>query len=116
MMNILEEANKIVNERSQEKERQYGPFNQSMDRMRNIFNAMTGLNLTTEHMFDAMIALKLSRESYSHKEDTLLDLVGYVGAKNNYINRKILDAMPFPDGEDAIDEEDFKAQFYNNED
>ena len=27
IMNILEEANNIVNKRSEEKERQYGPFN-----------------------------------------------------------------------------------------
>ena len=30
MANILEQANKIVNERSEEKERQYGPFQASM--------------------------------------------------------------------------------------
>lgn len=84
-MNILEKANSIVNERSEEKERQYGSFDESMDKMRDIFNAMTGLNLTTEHMFKAMIALKLSREAHSHKEDNLLDAVAYIGALNNYI-------------------------------
>ena len=29
-MNILEEANKIINLRSEEKERMYGPFDESM--------------------------------------------------------------------------------------
>ena len=37
-------------------------------------------------MFMAMIALKLSRESYNHKEDNLLDAVAYIGALNNYEN------------------------------
>ena len=87
MSNILEKADQIVNHRSEEKERQYGPFEESMERMKNIFNAMTGLNLKTEHMYQAMIALKLSRESYNHKEDNLLDAVAYMGAMNNYLEK-----------------------------
>lgn len=85
-MNILEQADKIVNHRSEEKERQYGPFSECMERMRDIFNAMTGHNLTTEDMFKAMVAMKLAREFYSHKEDNLLDLCAYVGGLNNYIS------------------------------
>lgn len=84
-MNILKKADQIVNERSEEKERQYGPFNETMDRMRDIFNAMTGLQLETKHMFQALIALKLSREAHAHKEDNLLDAVAYMGAMNNYL-------------------------------
>lgn len=87
-MNILDRANQIVNFRSEEKERQYGPFSQSMDHMRDIFNSMTGLNLTTENMFDALIALKLSRLRFSYQEDSMLDMLAYIGAKNNYINEK----------------------------
>lgn len=90
-MNILEKANEIVNQRSEEKTRQYGSFDESMDKMRDIFNAMTGLNLTTEHMFKAMIALKLSREAHSHKEDNLLDCVAYIGALNNYLENNKLE-------------------------
>lgn len=44
-MNILERANEIVFERSEEKERQYGPFDESMEKMKNIFNAISGLDL-----------------------------------------------------------------------
>ena len=84
-MNILEKADEIVNQRSEEKNRQYGSFDESMDRMRDIFNAMTGLQLETKHMFQAMIALKLSREAHAHKEDNLLDAVAYMGAMNNYL-------------------------------
>lgn len=88
MKNILKRANEIVNERSEEKERQYGSFDESMDRMKDIFNSMTGLDLTTEHMFKAMIALKLSREAFSHREDNLLDAAAYIGALNNYLQKK----------------------------
>lgn len=87
-MNILKQANKIVNERSEEKERMYGNFNDSMDKAAELFNSMTGLKLTAIEMFKALIALKLSRESFNHKEDNLLDAVAYIGALNNYINNK----------------------------
>ena len=85
-MNILDRANKIVNERSEEKTREYGPFADCMERMRDLFNAMTGHSCSTEDMYKAMIAMKLSREAYKHKEDNLLDTAAYVGALNNYIN------------------------------
>ena len=90
MSNILEQADQIVNHRSEEKERMYGPFAESMERMKNIFNAMTGLDLKVEHMYQAMIALKLSRESYNHKEDNLLDCVAYICAMNNHIENQDL--------------------------
>jgi len=84
-MNILDRANKIVNERSEEKAREYGPFADCMERMRDLFNAMTDHDCSTEDMYKAMIAMKLSREAHKHKEDNLLDIAAYVGALNNYI-------------------------------
>lgn len=87
MSNILEIANKIVNERSEEKERQYGPFNLSMEKAALIYNLMSpkGEQITTAGMYRAMIALKLSREAHAHKEDNLLDAVAYIGALNDYL-------------------------------
>lgn len=87
-MNILEKANKIVNLRSEEKERQYGPFEEGMERATQIFNAMTGLNVDASVLYKALIALKLSRESYNHKEDNLLDAVAYLASLNNYLINK----------------------------
>lgn len=85
---ILKEADEIINNRSEEKERQYGPFSEGMDRAASIFNGMTGLNVTGREMYMALIALKFSRESYNHKRDNLLDAVAYIGALDNYINEK----------------------------
>lgn len=85
-MNILKEANKIVNERTEEKERQYGPFSEGMRRAASIMSGMTGREFTAQDMYKALVALKLSRESYNHKEDNLLDAVAYLGALNNYEN------------------------------
>ncbi len=83
-MNILEEANKIINLRSEEKERMYGPFEEGMERAAMIASGATGKNITASDMYICLVALKLSRQSYNHKEDNLLDAVAYLGALNNY--------------------------------
>lgn len=84
--NILQEANDIVNNRSQEKERQYGPFNESMERAAKIASLMIGKEITAYDMFNCMIAMKLSRQSHTTKTDNLLDACAYIGALQNYIN------------------------------
>lgn len=86
-MNILEQANKIVYDRSEEKERMYGPFEEGMKRAAMILSGMTGLNINADIMYKAMIALKLSRQSYNHKEDNLLDAVAYISSLNDYLNK-----------------------------
>ena len=87
-MNILEKANEIVNTRSEEKERQYGPFEEGMYRAAKILSGMTGMDISIDLMYKALVALKLSRESYNHKEDNLLDAVAYLGSLNNFHNNK----------------------------
>lgn len=84
-MNILDEANKIVNERTEEKTRQYGTFSEGMERAAAMVSAMRGKPFNAHDMFAAMIALKLSRQSYNFKTDNLLDCVAYMGAWENYI-------------------------------
>lgn len=93
MSNILEKANQIVNERSEEKERQYGPFKASMAKAAVIYNLISpeGQAITTAGMYRAMIALKLSREAYAHKEDNLLDAVAYMGSMNDYLEEHELE-------------------------
>ena len=86
MSNILEQANSIVNHRSEEKAREYGPFGEGMERAASICSGMTGKDFTAHDMFAALIALKFSRQSYNHKEDNLLDAAAYIGAWQNYIN------------------------------
>ena len=41
MGNILYRANQIVNERSEEKERQYGPFSESMKKAAEMYNLIS---------------------------------------------------------------------------
>ena len=82
-MNILREADRIVNERSLEKERQYWDFRTSMQKASIIASCSTGKEITESDMYLIMVALKLSRESHSHKEDNLLDACAYLWALNN---------------------------------
>ncbi|MAF25247.1 hypothetical protein CL634_06695 [bacterium] len=88
-MNILKKANEIINERSEEKERQYGPISEGFERAAMIMSGMTGKNITAEDMFAAMLALKFSRHSYNYKEDNFLDAAAYLGAWNNYVQGKM---------------------------
>ena len=87
-MNILEKADQIVNRRSEEKEREYGPFSEGMEKAAAIASLIANKPISAELIYVALISLKLSRESYCHKEDNLLDLVAYIGALNNYIQEK----------------------------
>jgi hypothetical protein len=84
-MNILDEANKIVNKRSEEKEREYGPFSEGMRRAASIASGMSGKDVSAHDMYIALVALKLSRQSYTFKDDNLLDAVAYLGAWQNFI-------------------------------
>jgi|TARA_R110001583_G_scaffold180194_1_gene337209 hypothetical protein len=88
MPNILNEANQIVNNRSEEKERQYGPLGEGFERAAMIASGMSGRNWNADDMFIAMIALKFSRQSYNFKEDNLLDAAAYIGGWQNYIDEQ----------------------------
>lgn len=87
-MNILKQADEIINERSEEKERQYGPFSEGMERAAMIAKGMTGKDISAKDIYAILVALKLSRHSYNYKEDNLLDAVAYLGALNNYELKK----------------------------
>lgn len=86
-MNILEEANNIINLRSEEKEREYGPVNESIAKAAEVASILCNKKITTEDFFKCLIALKISRMGYSNKEDTLLDACAYIGALNNFYRK-----------------------------
>jgi len=82
--NILKQANDIVNNRSEEKERKYGPFDESMIKTAQLASLMSNKTITTIDCFHVLIALKLSRESHCHQRDNLLDAAAYIGAMDNF--------------------------------
>ena len=83
---ILQQADSIINDRSEEKERMYGPFSEGKRRAAMIATGMTGKEFTGSDIYAAMVALKLSRHSYSYKRDNLLDACAYIGALDNYVD------------------------------
>ena len=85
-MNILFKAHNIIFERGEEKERQYGPIDQSMKKAAKTASLLCNKKITTEDFYKCMVALKISRLSYSTKKDTLLDAVGYLAALDKYKN------------------------------
>lgn len=85
-MNILEEADNIINHRTGEQARTYGPFIECNERIAKIASLLCNKEITTKDIYMFQIALKLGREAYSHKEDNLLDVCAYIGALNNYYN------------------------------
>ena len=88
MSNILKQADEIINNRSEEKQRQYGPLGEGFERAAMIASGMSGRTWNADDIFIAMIALKFSRQSYNFKEDNLLDAVTYIGGWQNYINEQ----------------------------
>lgn len=89
--NILEHSNDIIFGRKEEKEREYGPFDESMDEAAKIASIMTNKHIATEDMYKILIALKLGRLKYNNKYDTILDAIGYLAGLNDYVikNSKI---------------------------
>lgn len=85
-MNILEQANQIVNLRSEEKERKYGPFAKCNEKAAKIASVLCDRTVTTREIYYFQIALKLARESYAHSRDNLLDAAAYIGALDNFEN------------------------------
>lgn len=84
-MNILKKANEIINERSEEKEREYGPMSETNRQAAIICSVLSKRKVTTIDIYHMQISLKLAREGWSHKEDNLLDAVAYIGGLNNYL-------------------------------
>lgn len=84
-MNILLEANDMVYGDRAKKTAEYGPFSEGMAKAAAMANLM-GSNVSAGDVFNVMIALKLTRNSYKYKEDNLLDACAYISGLNDYSN------------------------------
>ena len=85
--NILEKANDIVFNRSEEKDRQYGNFSESMIKTATIASILSNKEITPDDCYNVMIGLKLAREGNAHKEDNILDVIGYLAQKNTELQK-----------------------------
>jgi len=100
-MSLIDKANKIINDRSEEKERQYGPMTEGMQNASSIAESIqiaVNIHSISDDMslssFRYLFGLKLSREKYNHKEDNMLDAIAYRIAEINAL-REIRNEEPF---------------------
>lgn len=83
-INILKKANQIIFERVEEKEREYGPIDESIAKAARIASELCNKEISPEDFYKCLIALKISRMAYNTKEDTMVDCVAYIAALDNY--------------------------------
>tara|TARA_R110002110_G_scaffold107847_10_gene269751 strand:- start:2396 stop:2680 length:285 start_codon:yes stop_codon:yes gene_type:complete len=86
-MNILKKAYEILYVRSK-KEIEYGPIIPCMDKTARIASELSNKEFTGEDIYYMMIAVKLARNSWTHKEDNLLDCITYTASLNDYQKKK----------------------------
>lgn len=86
---ILEEAHDIVNNRDEDKDRRYGNFDECMGRVSALASILTGKQLTVDDAYWILICLKLSRESHYHKQDNMVDLVGYIQGLHSWREKSL---------------------------
>ena len=85
-MNILEQANQIVNINNDKKE-QYGSYHECNQRIAEIMSVLCNKPITVEDVYKLEFAMKMAREVQNHKEENLLDAVAYIGALNNELEQ-----------------------------
>lgn len=96
MKNLLRQADSIMNERNEEKDREYGPFVESIRRCAAIANEMCEEYISPEVMCKCLIALKLGRLRYNTKDDTILDGIAYLDGLYKVMQQEMADEeLPF---------------------
>ena len=82
---ILKRAHDIIDNRSEEKDRQYGSMSENCRHAATIAGIMQGKEFNDSDVMAILAGLKLARHRRSYKQDSLLDAVAYLGALDNYI-------------------------------
>ena len=82
---ILRRAHDIIDNRTEEKERQYGSMAENCRHAAQIAGIMQNKHFNDSDVMAILAALKLARHNRSYKQDSLLDAVAYLGALDNYI-------------------------------
>lgn len=82
---ILKRAHDIIDNRTEEKERQYGSMSENCHHAAQIASIMQAKDFVASDVMAILAALKLARHNRSYKQDSLLDAVAYLGALDNFI-------------------------------
>lgn len=77
---IFEKAEDLING---DRQQSYGPALSMCKHIAEMWNAYLGLygnlGISPEQVPYMMVLFKMARESYKHKEDNLVDMLGYIG-------------------------------------
>ena len=57
---------------------EYGDYKQTFEDVTTIFRILTGKNLSPHEGILFMVILKLYREGFKHKNDSVIDAIGYL--------------------------------------
>lgn len=80
-MNILQEADKLVNG---DRNKDYGGVKEDFDRIAQMWSAIFGIDITGDQVPLAMIAVKMSRQANKNKRDNIVDIAGYAHTLEKY--------------------------------
>lgn len=78
MENLLKKADAIMNSRAEEKDREYGPFVESIERAAIIADSICDVHISTKDFCKCLIALKIGRLKFNVKDDTIMDAMAYL--------------------------------------
>ena len=72
-MSLLEDTAQILTERQE----QYGHPYAEFHRVAKMWSVVIGLDVTPQQVAMCMLTLKVCRELHQHKEDNIIDIMGY---------------------------------------
>ena len=76
---ILEDCAKVAKER----QKQYGSAGDSIQLTCDILDLNFGIKLTVSDFAKVLVALKLAREKFQHKDDNIIDAINYLAISLN---------------------------------
>lgn len=82
-MPILLRAHNIIDNRSEEKDREYGSLTENCVHAAQIASIMQRKEFIKSDVISILIGLKLARHNRSYKQDSLLDAAAYIGGLDN---------------------------------
>jgi len=83
---VLEQVNDIIYKNRDD--RNYGSFSESMEKTAEMASLMIGKKIEATDVYKILIAMKMTREQNSHKDDNLVDAIGYLAGLYDYYNER----------------------------
>jgi hypothetical protein len=82
-VSIFEQAQKLVDGNRQN---DYGTPQKNWSDIAKVWSGILGFDVTAEKAALCMVGLKCVREAYKHKEDNIIDAIGYLDITDRIVN------------------------------